>query len=791
MKWIILRGGLMPPNRLWKWSLFTLLSTMLALSCGEPVEDINRVQPHYLKKSDLEGVWYARMTIVDHPSTVQFAFTGIEGPLEKIKWEIRENRLIARRAFEPVVGLNSQAQLDGGELIGNPVAIYPITTHFDVIRDFNRSTGQQSNVVRENTSLNPWYEREYLRVDWTRNEVVGALKLFDIRVGAESTGAGALHRWFREDEADNPNHLQLTPDYISVTTAQTLSDGGAGCYYSYSSPTLGSANCGPAEVLMRSAFVKVKASEESQFQPHSYLDREQLADDAGNVLSYAEVAVGPDRTATAEVACTPEVLEALEGELIPSDCQELKWDHFGRFGYFRTERRAYDRRVGSNHDEQRIYYANHHQMWQETIDADGELIPFERRTLRPIVYYLNPHFPDDLKLMAVKVMNDWNNAFMQAASNATRRDAEELRAELSEYADLKRERAVYLRGPDGDEVGRDALFQVRENSCSVQGIGLYLDDYPQFEEYLKVLPSGGDPDEIQPGELERACALLRYHSQRELPEDSFVWQQMGDPRFSFLWWIVEDQPVGPLGYGPSSADPESGQIISGNAYIYGGAIDRYARSATDLVRAVNGDLCAEFGMDSGDVSCAIRGEDFKNWVAQGSASVAQHQPVSADFHRSVSQRLGVNPQGEMAGDHPAAISAALRHLRRRVTLPDASDRLQHVTERQGQDHQKWVEAIKSDPMIRARLVTPEILKLVNPLFGLSPDDEPTEEASDFALEWTLNPRGALSRYESRKRYLAEHNVKNEHGWLKSYPNKCDVNFLFSPLPPPIFGPIPI
>jgi hypothetical protein len=731
---------------------------MLALSCGEPVEDINRVQPHYLKKADLEGVWYTRLTVVDHPSTLQFAFTGIEGPLEKIKWEIRENLLIARRAFEPVVGLNSQAQLDGGELIGNPIAIYPITSHFDVIREFNRSTGQQSNLVLENTTLKPWYEREYLRVDWTRNEVVGALKLFDIRVGAESTGATPLHRWFREDEPDNPNHLQLTPDYISVTTAQTLSDGGAGCFYSYSSPTLGSSNCGAVEVLMRSAFVKVDEKEELQFQSHSYLDRERLTDDEGNMLSYAEVAVGPDRTSTTEVACTPEVLEALEDELIPSDCQELKWDHFGRFGYFRTERRAYDRRIGSNHDDQRLYYANHHQMWEETVDSEGELIPFERRSLRPIVYHLNPHFPEDLKLVAVKIMEDWNNAFMQAASNATRRSAEELSVELSERADLKQERAVYLRGPDGDNVGRDALFQVRENNCSIRGLALYLDDYPQVEKYLEVLPSGGDPQDIEAGELERACALVRYHSQREIPEDSFVWQQMGDPRFSFLWWIVEDQPTGPLGYGPSSADPESGRIISGNAYIYGGAVDRYARSATDLVRAVNGDLCAEFGMDRGDVSCAIRGEDFKNWVAQGSASVAQHQPISEDFHRSLSQRIGVNPNGEMAVDNPADISKALRHLRRRVTLPNASDRLQHLTERQGQNHQKWVDAIKADPMIKARVITPEILKLVNPLFGLAPDDEPSEEASNFALEWTLNPRSALSRFEKRKRYLAEHNV---------------------------------
>ena len=40
MKWIILRGGVVPPSRAWKWGMYALLSLMLALSCGEPVEDI-------------------------------------------------------------------------------------------------------------------------------------------------------------------------------------------------------------------------------------------------------------------------------------------------------------------------------------------------------------------------------------------------------------------------------------------------------------------------------------------------------------------------------------------------------------------------------------------------------------------------------------------------------------------------------------------------------------------------------------------------------------------------------
>lgn len=732
-----------------------LLSLCLNTGCGESVEDINRVQPHYLKRSDLDGEWYARLTIVEHPSELPAAFEGLEGPLEKIRWEIREKQLIGRRVYEPVEGLNSDASQSGGALEGTPVAIYTITGHFDIIRDFNRSTGQQGNVIREDSSLRPWYERDYLRVDWASNSINGALKLFDFSVNPSVNPAT---RWVPETEIENPNHLQVTPSFIAITRAHTLVDNGYGCFvFNYISPTLGGVNCSSPEVLVRTAFVKVDADEAAQFQPLPYFDRDLLNDDEGHPLRYAEVSVGPDRSETVEAACTPELLEALEGELTLDDCRELKWDHFGRFGFFRTERRVYDRRIGSTHDENRRFYANHYQIWAQTLDANGALLPPERRRLRPIVYYLNPHFPEDLKLTAVKIMKDWNNAFMSAAVNATRRDEQTLRNELNERALSRGERAVYLKGSDGDQVGQDFLFQIRENNCSVRGISLYLEAYPELQEHLKHLPSAGDPDSISSGELERACSILTHHSQLSHPDDAFTWQAMGDPRFSVLWWVVEDQPTGPLGYGPSSPDPENGQIMSGSAYIYGAALDRYARSATDLVRAVNGDLCSEFGLDQGDVSCAVQGEDFKTWVSHGSSATSSHQGVSPEFQKSLSLRLGLN-DGEHSGETAADAVQAIRHLRRRMNLPNAGDRLQHLTIHQDESTAHWAEAIKADPMMRARLITPEISQLVKPIFGLTQDDDLTEQAEEFALEWMLNPNAIRAKVDQHKRHMNEHNI---------------------------------
>lgn len=69
--------------------------------------------------------------------------------------------------------------------------------------------------------------------------------------------------------------------------------------------------------------------------------------------------------------------------------------------------------------------------------------------------------------------------------------------------------------------------------------------------------------------------------------------QIGDLRYSFIYWVSKPHRRSPLGYGPSAADPVTGEIISANAFIYGGALDKYSNYAVDLVRLLNGDLKGE------------------------------------------------------------------------------------------------------------------------------------------------------------------------------------------------------
>src|SRR5690606_39997634 len=42
-------------------------------------------------------------------------------------------------------------------------------SHFAVTRRYNEATGEQRNIVEENDADRPWYEREYMRVAWSKS----------------------------------------------------------------------------------------------------------------------------------------------------------------------------------------------------------------------------------------------------------------------------------------------------------------------------------------------------------------------------------------------------------------------------------------------------------------------------------------------------------------------------------------------------------------------------------------------------------------------------------------------
>lgn len=88
--------------------------------------------------------------------------------------------------------------------------------------------------------------------------------------------------------------------------------------------------------------------------------------------------------------------------------------------------------------------------------------------------------------------------------------------------------------------------------------------------------------------LEQAGAALRFEF-REYDEGGKV-RHLGDVRYSFVTWNQDvDTTRGLLGYGPSSTDPRTGEVLSANLNLYNVGMDYYRYLIQDFLE-VNGGL---------------------------------------------------------------------------------------------------------------------------------------------------------------------------------------------------------
>ncbi|MEZ4296261.1 MAG: hypothetical protein R3B70_14920 [Polyangiaceae bacterium] len=155
-----------------------------AASCAEERAPINNVQAGALSKrffvgDDLSGTdddpeFYFRNYVVGGHESQSLIGVGSWSGIDRIRWEVTEDALIARKAYALAKGAGSEGASDDKParvLNGPVVAVYRITSHFDIRRSYNPSTGEEQNIIQENTLDRPWYMRDYMRVDWSSNQV--------------------------------------------------------------------------------------------------------------------------------------------------------------------------------------------------------------------------------------------------------------------------------------------------------------------------------------------------------------------------------------------------------------------------------------------------------------------------------------------------------------------------------------------------------------------------------------------------------------------------------------------
>lgn len=268
----------------------------VSLGCSEQRAPVNRVQPDALDKSFFVGKdlqdpsddpeFYARGTVVDvgYGAAQDGLFTSTYAqPLARIKWVIQQDLLVGRLTYQRIA--DSDGKGAGPSSVDGQVAYaYPIVSHFDIKRDYNPATGEQSNVIVENTTDRPWNERQYMRVDWSRNLNTDA---FDFDTLSMMGLFGNVHyeplAYYVNDPAspDAP-HFNVKGGYFDVTNKAFAQPGlidlsalGWGIdkfpscmldndFFSGSAPT---GNCNPVEITIRQSFRRI---EKTDYEPQDW-----------------------------------------------------------------------------------------------------------------------------------------------------------------------------------------------------------------------------------------------------------------------------------------------------------------------------------------------------------------------------------------------------------------------------------------------------------------------------------------------------------------------------------------
>lgn len=263
--------------------------SMLALAlagCAQEREPINRVQADALAKSffvgevgnhDDDPEFYWRNFVVDASESQSLVGIGSWSGVDRIRWEITEHLLLARRSYQQNPGADDKGDRNGPP-DGTLVAAYPIESHFDIRREYNPSTGEELNIVSENTTDRPWYERQYMRVDWSIN-VVDTPQWYDMFAGKVFGNIKVTPLAYYVNDRAHPDapHFEPEEGYFDVTSKfwvepEAMIDGSGmevpACWLI--SLYTGSAvdNCDPQEAIIRSSYWKVgHVDPDADFEP--------------------------------------------------------------------------------------------------------------------------------------------------------------------------------------------------------------------------------------------------------------------------------------------------------------------------------------------------------------------------------------------------------------------------------------------------------------------------------------------------------------------------------------------
>ena len=272
-----------------------LIAAVLLGACADERDPINRVQPYALPKTffigedfqsaDDDPEFWSQNTMIDvgYGATKSGQFTSTYAqPMARLKWQITEDYLLARASYERIDYTDGKGYATGLETQdGVIVAVFRISSHFDIVNSYNPTTGEKLNVIEENTYDRPWYEREYVRVDWSKNMNTDSYDFDTLSlIGMYGTYDYEPLSYYVENPSDeDAPFFDLEGGYFDVTTKVFAKPGMVdlshlgwwiktipACYLDadFFGGTYPSGTCNPLELTLRHSFRRVV---DNDFQP--------------------------------------------------------------------------------------------------------------------------------------------------------------------------------------------------------------------------------------------------------------------------------------------------------------------------------------------------------------------------------------------------------------------------------------------------------------------------------------------------------------------------------------------
>lgn len=575
-----------------------LLLALGAPGCAEERPPINRVQAGALDKAFFVGSelqdptddpeFYWRNYVVDGSSSQSLVGIGSWSGVDRVRWEITESLLIARRAYNWPEGADDKGQ---PKKIpdGTVVAAYAIQSHFDIKRAYNASTGEESNVVEENTSDVAWNHRRYMRVDWTKN-LVDTPDWDDMFLGKLFGNIHLTSVAYAVSDPAHPDapHFDAEQGYFDITSKFYVEPaesrwipGLPACVVAGLFTGSATYQCDPQEATIRSSFLRIDA--DADFEPLELT------------------------TAPLDVVGNPAGIDVggyLVGLAPPG---EQGWDP----GYGFT-------------DKLHHRFAHVHNVWKKShqavacennddVDGNGTAdacenaatgytgslgsqcdvftnkctIPYRDRAIKTVGYWVNPEFPDELldpvdakgkptgRGAGEDLMFAWNQLLSGAVARA---------------------REVECRRTGGDRESCHAEFF---DGQEMVAYGAWLVD--KAKDPTKVLTLCHNPVRSYD---EALCGSKGYQA------------RLGDLRHNFLayWPHASRAPWG--GIGNWGADPLTGEIKGAAAMIMGRSATMAAALQRDVIQVAMGDTSIE------DVTQGVPASNYAHTLQDGAAPAA-------------------------------------------------------------------------------------------------------------------------------------------------------------------------